>query len=253
MIFLKFIKSSQILLLNSLYYVLLISYSYFMYICLYSHFYILFTFSGSHKDLLLTYRLEKKDSYSCGENLFYILLKERNMWPFGSHTFRRDLINCFNNNGSSTYLTRLFTKYLDVTALLEMINLKDVINESSSRASLDTEKIIKNYADIVFQNCCCSKENLEFLEEINDFITNLSISQENFYSKEIIFRIVLYLEVITIATRHNRYEVEKLHHVVEKSLCIIDNIIINKNSANLKYKMTKILEAFINVSVYFLC
>ncbi|XP_023310428.1 uncharacterized protein LOC108904191 [Anoplophora glabripennis] len=171
------------------------------------------------------------------------------MWLFGSAIFRQELINCFDiTNGSSTFLTRVFTKYLDVTSsYLNSIDLKSLVSECSSQTSLDTEKRIRNYSDIVFQNQYCSKENMEFLEEISDFIVNLSISQEGGFSEEIIFRTVLYLEIIMVAVRHSRYDVEKLHNLVETSSTVVENVIINNSSSSdVNYRTAKVLEAFIN-------
>ncbi|KAJ8921131.1 hypothetical protein NQ315_013601 [Exocentrus adspersus] len=186
--------------------------------------------------------MEKKDCYGCGDNLFYKVLKERGTWLFGSPQFYQELIDCYIlNQASSIVLTKLFTKHVEAPGFINTINLKSVVEENCLETGLESEKRVKNFSEIVFQNQVC-KDNIKFVEEITEYLNKLTVPQQIYLEKEI-FRTVLYLQVV-IRT------LNELHGVIDKSLEIVEAVLKNNTAGRLEYKTLKILEAFINNIVW---
>lgn len=205
--------------------------------------------SGSHEDLLLDYRLEKRDFYAHGDNLFYARLKENDMWWFESETFRQEAISCFHcQDDYSTYLVRLFTTYLDFTPNFDAGRLVVSFGDIESPPSFYQEKMLKKSAEIILQNC--SNEG-KVLELLNDFICNCNERHggRHYLDEETVFEFAMYLQTITVALKYKKYDAGRLHVLIEKCLPFIENIIINRQSEE-DYKRTKIFELAINVGIH---
>ncbi|XP_050499492.1 uncharacterized protein LOC126880016 [Diabrotica virgifera virgifera] len=203
---------------------------------------------GSHEDLKLNYKLEKRDYYENGENLLFIELKNRKLWKFDEEMFPV-LYSCLLSTECwSLILADLLNKHYNNFKVMDVKTLTNVLNKVLNFPNLqNTEKII-NCSNLLFGQIK-SNEIVQFVENITNVLLQ-TLGTENINEKNL-FRSVLYLEILTFAKRRE-FIINNIEEIAEKSLEVIDYILENDYIRSLDYRSTKVVETFITRIMFFI-
>ncbi|CAH1260296.1 unnamed protein product [Diabrotica balteata] len=196
---------------------------------------------GSHKDLKLNYKLERRDYYENGENLLFVELKNKKLWKFDLEMFLV-VHSCFLSTECwSLILTDLLNKHYNNFPVMDVKTLTNVLNKVENFPNLqNTEKII-NCSNLLFGQIK-SNEMIQFVENIRNVLLQ-TLSTENINEKKL-FKSVLYLEILTFAKRRE-LNIKNIQEIAVKSLQLINYILDNEYIRNLDYRSTKVAETFI--------
>ncbi|KAG5883749.1 hypothetical protein JTB14_023171 [Gonioctena quinquepunctata] len=199
------------------------------------------TLTGSHKDLTLGYKMEKRDIYNSKENLLYKNLISENKWNLESKGIISRIRSCLmRNDYHSLILTNLILRFYSAYTFLDIEDFKQIIIRVEDLPTLENTKKIINCSNLLFQKEN-STGNTEFIDEIENWILD-NIST---YTNEIrLFKIILYLEIL-LSARRNNLPVKNLEVLVEKCLHLIDSLLEGHAMKNVSYQSKKIFETFI--------
>ncbi|XP_074039821.1 uncharacterized protein isoform X2 [Leptinotarsa decemlineata] len=199
------------------------------------------TLTGSHMDLTLIYKVDKKDIYGKGENLLYKELKNSNKWKFENKVLVSRLEWCFvRNDYYSPRLTNLILHYYSHHTFVNVDILKQVIARIENISTLhNTEKIV-NCSNIIFQTGL-QLENESFIEEIRHLLLEHLFHDTN---ENKLFKSVLYLEILASARRHN-FKVQNFELLIKESLGLIEFVLESDFIENASYKSKKVFETFV--------
>ncbi|CAG9829655.1 unnamed protein product [Diabrotica balteata] len=203
---------------------------------------------GSHKDLKLNYKLERRDYYENGENLLFVELKNKKLWKFDLEMFLV-VHSCFLSTECwSLILTDLLNKHYNNFPVMDVKTLTNVLNKVENFPNLqNTEKII-NCSNLLFGQIK-SNEMIQFVENIRNVLLQ-TLSTENINEKKL-FKSVLYLEILTFAKRRE-LNIKNIQEIAVKSLQLINYILDNEYIRNLDYRSTKVAETFITRVMFFI-
>lgn len=120
-------------------------------------------FLGSHKQLKLIYKLEKRDYYENGENFLFIKLKEKQLLEQNIFPQIRDCIlriDCY-----SLILTNLIRQHYNNYQFMTPSLFKNILTKIESTPNIQNTERIINCSNLLFSQTK-SIETLIFIEEI---------------------------------------------------------------------------------------
>lgn len=202
-------------------------------------------FPGSYKDLLLFYKLEKKDFYTNGDNNLYKHLIDQNLFLFDNEEMYHRLKCCLLKNGNSSILTQCILIHYKTTKIVSLNKLTILLNDRKEDPSLKNTETILNYSKLLLQES--SLENKAYIEDLKSKLVE-NTSTSNFeIAKHNMFAVTLYFGIMNNGLKLG-YGLEELHIVVKKCLEYVSTIIDGDISNN--YPLLKVFESFIIVSKF---